>query len=285
MIHTFGCSFTKWHWPTWADWLGQYTGQSLNNLAHPGFSNDLIFQQILHHIDDFNPQDSIYIMWTGSNRVCSWYDLEFVETHDCRGFFPDPKGKLWYGNKPWMGLYKTHPKWLPSLTHMIVGLFDTVFKTQMLLDRVDCDYHMMFWQNPWHDVREKFEPQYSTTWLDKHDFADKEREHVNAIMALSPVESLLDAIDWQRFLPVPPELTKADTYHGLWEYTLSSKELVLSAHANDPHPSTLAHHDWAANIILANNGELRSKAKSLADQWQQKPVPVHDRAEEIANLR
>lgn len=285
MIHTFGCSFTKWHWPTWADWLSEYTGESLINWAHPGFSNDLIFQQILHHADDFKQQDSIYIMWTGSNRVCSWYDLEFVERHDCRDFFPDTQGKLWYGNKSWTGFYKTHPKLLPSLTHMIVGFFDSVFKTQMLLDRVGCNYYMMFWQNPWHDVREKFVPVYSTTWRDKHNFNDKERERVSDIITLSSVKCLLGAIDWQRFLPVPLETNNPATYHGLWEHTFSRKDLILSAHDSDPHPSTLAHHDWTANVILRNGGKLRTKAGFLADQWQRQSVPVHNRADEITKLR
>mgnify|MGYP003624740951 FL=1 len=42
MIYTYGCSFTKWRWSTWSDWLEKYTEQTVTNFAWPGNFNQLI---------------------------------------------------------------------------------------------------------------------------------------------------------------------------------------------------------------------------------------------------
>ena len=123
-------------------------------------------------------------MWTGSNRICQWYDPSWVTQNDCQDYFPNPDGQLWFGTEPWRGLYKTHPKHQPSLTHMIITMFDVILRVQMLLDRVWCNYTMMFWQNPWYDVREKFFPVYSGAWQKYQEFSEQEFDNSKKIVSL-----------------------------------------------------------------------------------------------------
>jgi hypothetical protein len=284
LIHTFGCSFTRWHWPTWADWLARYQDKPLINHAGPGYTNELIYHQVLANLDRIQSSDSIYIMWTGSNRVSQWYDADYVERHRCAGFFPDTQGELWYGQGDWRGFYKTHPDHEPSLTHMIITTFDVILRTQMLLDRLGGEYRMMFWQNPWHDVRERRQSEYSYTWHERSEFSAQQLSTAKSIMHMHATQRILKLIDWTKFIPGDVNLQDPEGWQGLWEYNLSQRELVMLNHVQDHHPNCLAQHDWAVNKILGGNADLRAEAKEQALRWQHRPLPPHDRINEIKNF-
>ncbi len=64
-LFVFGCSFTSYHWPTWADFIS-FNYDEYWNYAKGGAGNRFIFEKLieadLKH--NFNPTDKIYIMWT-----------------------------------------------------------------------------------------------------------------------------------------------------------------------------------------------------------------------------
>jgi len=78
-LFTFGCSFTKYQWPTWADLLAEnYT----THIQHgsPGVGNFHIYFRVMQEVSMGNicPEDTVVIMWTSILR----YDL----------FIHDPAG-------------------------------------------------------------------------------------------------------------------------------------------------------------------------------------------------
>ena len=282
MIYTLGCSFTKWYWPTWSDWLQAYVDQQVTNWAYPGHTNAVIYYTLLTKAKHLTPNDSVYIMWTGNNRACEWYDQEWVNQKDCAGFFPETKGELWFGSgQAYQGLYKTHPDYQPSLSEMIIANFDIIFKTQMLLDRTGCRYHMMFWQNPWLDTREQFKPVYTPLWPNKRHISQAENQSAQHLLTIKPVQSLLEQIDWTKFVNRPGDLRDPSTYSGLWEFMLSSKEYILHNHVTDPHPNTLVHHDWLVHKILDTVPQHRNTAITLADHIKNMVIPPWSAAESI----
>lgn len=274
MIYTLGCSFTKYYWPTWSDWLGHYTQSPVANMAYPGFTNDLIYNQILSRYQYITPNDRVYVMWTGANRHCQWYDQEWIHQHNVSSWFPDSNGHLWFTAQPWQGLFKTHPEFDPSLTHMLIHTFDTIFKTQKLLDTIGCDYKMMFWQNPWLDTREQRHPRYVMQWNLKQYISRREVQHAVSVMAIEPVQQLLKLIDWTKFIDAPVNINDPETYRGLWEYLLDSRELVSANHDRDPHPNPLCHHDWTVHKILNTDGHSRQRAEYIADQAKNLVIPA-----------
>jgi len=277
MIYTLGDSFTKWYWPTWSDWLGKYLDQPVTNLAYSGFTNELIYYQLMNLKSQLIKSDKIYIMWTGSNRVCEWYDKEYVDQQDCAGFFPPTNGNLWFTAKtPWQGLYKTRPDHLPSLTEMIINNFDIVLKTQWLLDSVGCDYQMMFWQNPWLDTRDTFVPIYQSNWEQRQGITKSELQNAMSILDLPLVSNMLQSINWQRFACAPDNRTNPRQYLGLREFAMSDRELVLLNHNSDPHPNTLAHHDWTVRYLVGGANHHRDLAHELAVSTQDLPIPNYD---------
>lgn len=71
-LFTFGCSLTRYHWPTWADILGQ-SYQEFYNWANRGAGNRQIMERFseacLRH--DFTTEDTVIIQWTDYHRFDS----------------------------------------------------------------------------------------------------------------------------------------------------------------------------------------------------------------------
>lgn len=68
-LFTFGCSFTNWIWPTWANILGKEF-EYFENWARPGSGNQYIFNSLLECCQrhTFTKKDHIIIMWSGIDR-------------------------------------------------------------------------------------------------------------------------------------------------------------------------------------------------------------------------
>lgn len=69
-LFTFGCSFTQYIWPTWADILGRQF-EYFENWGLAGAGNLYIFNSIIeaNQRHTFTSDDTIVIMWSGLTRV------------------------------------------------------------------------------------------------------------------------------------------------------------------------------------------------------------------------
>lgn len=79
-LFTFGCSFTQYMWPTWANIIAYDRQAEIKNFAVAGMGNVGIMQRVLE-ADlkyKFAPSDKIMIMWTSWSRedkvINSHYD-------------------------------------------------------------------------------------------------------------------------------------------------------------------------------------------------------------------
>ena len=68
-LYTFGCSFTQYFWPTWADILGQEFDY-YENWGKLGGGNQFIFNSIIECSlrNKLTPNDTVAIMWTNVTR-------------------------------------------------------------------------------------------------------------------------------------------------------------------------------------------------------------------------
>lgn len=72
-IMAFGCSFTKFHWPTWADIVlrqADLAGMKTDNWGMPGAGNLFIAMQVQHAIATgvLKPGDHAFISWSSFAR-------------------------------------------------------------------------------------------------------------------------------------------------------------------------------------------------------------------------
>jgi hypothetical protein len=104
-LFTFGCSFTNYKWPTWADILGRgYT--DFQNWGRGGGGNSFIFNSLIecHVRNTIAKDDTVCIMWTNVSREDRYvndhwitpgniytqatYDEQFVKKFaDVRGYY------------------------------------------------------------------------------------------------------------------------------------------------------------------------------------------------------
>jgi hypothetical protein len=208
-------------------------------------------------------------MLSGNNRVSQWYDKEWIDTKDVQGFFPRQDGKLELSNQPWRGMYRLHPDYDVSLTHMIVDNFNIIFNIQQLLNNIGCKYRMVFWQNPWYDVRPNTKGTWSLTWPTKSLLTSKELNTANEILSIHAVRNLISKIDWSKFGNAPTDEFDPKTFTGFWEYKLEKqkhKEYLQYAHQSDPHPDPVLQHDFLVQVIcpMQTNYEIRESAKNSA---------------------
>lgn len=104
-LFTFGCSFTQYAWPTWADIAGQEF-ESYENWGLSGGGNQFIFHSLMECVvkNKISKDDVVVIMWTNITREDryvkgAWltpgnlfhqntYTNDFVEKFaDTRGYF------------------------------------------------------------------------------------------------------------------------------------------------------------------------------------------------------
>ena len=277
MIYVLGCSMSKWYWPTWVDWLRLYD-QPVVNLANKGYGNQNIYWNLVNISDKLTSNDTVNIMWAENHRLDLWYDREWIDDKDALGFFPETQGRLWFSNDtPYLGLYRTHPEFYTSFSNMVIETLQIIFQTQLLLDRIGCNYVMHSSKNLWCDGRPLFLEKYQTTYQHKYGISEEEREIASKIMALDPVRKLIELIDWSKFLCKITDPFDARQSCGIWEYYINNKEYVVLKHETDHHPNSLAHHDYVLEVVLGQDpkqGQYRQLAKQIAEETVTYSVPA-----------
>jgi hypothetical protein len=78
-LFTFGCSFTQYHWPTWADILGQQFDE-FQNWGLNGSGNYCIFNSLNECIlrNNITEDDTVIIMWTNIMREDRYINNKWV---------------------------------------------------------------------------------------------------------------------------------------------------------------------------------------------------------------
>ena len=100
---TFGCSFTNYRWPTWADCLAPEFDY-FENWGQSGAGNEFIFNSVMEadQRQRFSNDDTVVVCWTSATRedryvdgrwhtlgnmfTCPIYNIDYLKTHvDQRG--------------------------------------------------------------------------------------------------------------------------------------------------------------------------------------------------------
>jgi len=93
-LFTFGCSMTKYYYPTWADILGKHW-EYFENWAEPGGGNQFIFNSIIEcdQHNRFNESDTVLILWSALSRYDYYQFGQWSHVHNA---FPDKFEKVQY---------------------------------------------------------------------------------------------------------------------------------------------------------------------------------------------
>lgn len=125
-LFTFGCSFTQYHWPTWADILGN-DANYFENWALAGGGNDFILNRLVecNQRNRLTKDDLVMIMWSGVTREDHYNELwqlrgNIYTCHDAGDILKNrsPQGYL-----------------LKSLNYIAAA--------KSILDSIGCEYHFL----------------------------------------------------------------------------------------------------------------------------------------------
>ena len=137
-VFTFGCSFTNYLWPTWADILGKDYFM-LQNWAWPGFGNRAIAERIAEAHAKFRitPDDLVIVQWTSHLRH-DWLHFRHPKTDyshwRTKGSIYSEQNVKFYG-KEWMNTFWDEKAYyLHTLHNMML--------VQGMLDGIGCEWYM-----------------------------------------------------------------------------------------------------------------------------------------------
>lgn len=130
----FGCSYTGYRWPTWADIIG-VNFELYRNYGRGGASNLYILQKFLQANDlyKFNKNDVIFVMFTGFGRF-TYYQNNDIHTHgEIRSWYESTKD-------PSVGKFLDSGIWTDDLGATNSYIAAKTIKN--LLENIGCKYRL-----------------------------------------------------------------------------------------------------------------------------------------------
>jgi hypothetical protein len=138
-LFTFGCSYTQWSWPTWADILGK-SFKFHANWGWPGLSNRAIAERVAecHSRFKFTENDVVFIQWSSHLR----HDYARLDT-------PEPRGGMWLtrgsvSSAPNLSVFTKD--WFDKFWHektYYIHTLNNILLTQQLLKSTGCNWYMI----------------------------------------------------------------------------------------------------------------------------------------------
>lgn len=210
-LFTFGCSYTRYYWPTWASILGREY-EYFENWGHPGVGNRAILEKLSECLtnNEITENDTIIIQWSDFHRFDVHMPMPLL-----------PEGWAQGGN---MLLAEDFDKtWISSVWNeksYVMHTLNFISLAMMLLESLPCKWYM----TSIHDIKKDVLTNPDSTM--KSDFVNylKMFEHKNWLM---PMNEFLAKFDF----PI--------------------KELINDKRETekDLHPIPIAHYAWLNEVL------------------------------------
>ena len=218
-VITHGCSFTKYKWSCWPDFLSWFEDTHVQNYGFSASGNETIARGVVNSVMKYKGIHHMYIMWSGSARYEEIRDTEEKLDHELATysrFDPDFNWCVWLGGHPDKKKHIEYQKHFLNEGHNWLKTLEKILYTQMFLDKKNIPYTMMVYRG--------------------HIINHNKNDMSNGEMAL------YNQINWNKFKFYKENL-------GLDEYT---KECVPEAfiEKKDLHPLPLALYKFLKYIVL-----------------------------------
>lgn len=259
---SFGCSFTNYLWPTWADIIGQDI-PVYQNWARPGAGNHFIFNSVMeaHARYQFNEDDLIIIMWSNKEREDRYHNSQWLNATNLTQ-------KEIYG-KQWFKMFGTDFK------GYLIRDLAFIKATQTFLESCNCDWEQ-FMISPITNIDVDLA---TAAGLDKLTDSEQYNYIVNAFNNLCDGNDIDPFIEHKEVIEIYKDvfLKINKSMEGRWsnEYRINRK-----VPNNDVHPTPLEALEFLNNVWP--NHLLSSSARNYADFWNSEVykhkkilIPIH----------
>ena len=239
-VITHGCSFTKYKWDTWPEFLPWFEKDiHIQNYGHSASGNETIARGVVNSVLKYKGIHHMYIMWSGSDRYEVIRDTEEKLEHEFATysrFDPDFNWCVWFGGHPDKKQHENYQKHFLNEGHNGFKTLEKILYTQMFLDKHNIDYTMMIYKK---DVL-------------RHENLSKAEQ------------ALYNQIDWTKFKFYSD--CKRQRL-GLWEF---ANELYPDqfAEESDQHPLPFTHYKWVKDIIFESDIEPPEEEYKKLKEWK-----------------
>lgn len=234
-VFTFGCSFTAFKWPTWADFLIHHfesNGLESINLGKHASSNQYSFIKFMEMNAkfNFNKDDLIIFCWTSICREDRYIS---------------DKGWVTTGNVLTQNMYpkEFNEKWVDPI-HYYFRDCAMISAVKTILESIGCKYHF-FSMN-------KLEEDENDT--------NKITEQTNKIIEFYGDDMKMHSISMMDYIKLNPNRVGPEVYYG------ENKQIF-----KEEHPTPKEHFSYLNEFILTKfNIDLHPKTIEFVDEWIKK---------------
>lgn len=252
-LFTFGCSFTNYIWPTWADFLGTEFDY-FENWGIAGLGNVAIANRLAeaHSKHKFTKDDTIVIQWSSHIRN-DYHTFEF----NPRGYRWKTKGSMFnYINRPiydarWIALFFDEQSYLMySLNSMVL--------VKNMLENIGCQWAMTSMS----DFSKAGSDINDPNGYGENSGSDKDiwtGKGFDNNIDFSMYRETIGFDNWcESFLAYSEYSTDK---HYQWQDINDAEPWV------DPHPSIGQHYNWMNDILKAKLGLPSAAPTIIQQQW------------------
>ena len=306
-LFTFGCSFSRYDWPTWADLLGYNLNFNENyNWAAPGLGNRAIAERIAecHSKYKFTKEDTVLVQWSSHLRH-DYHTFSQDEKDPAPSYGWKTKGSLFnlynserYGRR-WFEVFFDEKSYvMHSLNAMIMaqGLLKSTGATWLMTTIADFkklgNDFLRFSGDGEHVPGSKdllqqypeFDHYIETIWDNHEDnwlepigsFCWKDQTIGDGDHFDNIEKNYSDAIDFEMNANLQ-HLTDSPMIYKF--ANTNPKTKASQPHWWDPHPSTLGHSEYVTNIVNPKLGfkkELNDKQQYIVSKVDQNYNQLND---------
>jgi hypothetical protein len=236
----FGCSFTDFYWPTWADVLGkEFPVDCYHNFGLCAAGNEFVFHRLteVHARYNIGPDDLVIVCWTNFAR----------EDRYINGAWK-PAGNIFTQNvypKKWV------KEWF-DLRGALLKTSSVIAATTHLLESTNCEFHFTSMM-PLTEINSK---DSIFAELDYKDIFTVYKPYYDRVK-ISMVEHLFNSLPYCRN-PNP----------AIVKYKETDKKYYA-----DNHPNPVQHLQYTEEILipaLASKITISDKTKDWVSQWNHK---------------
>jgi len=248
-LFTFGCSFTKYSWPTWADFLG-LEFEIYENWGWAGLGNRAIVERLIecHAKNHFTKDDIVIIQWTSHIRN-DYHTFRYPPRDDATGW--KTKGSIFN----YINTEKYDKKWVMEFfdeKSYTMHMLNAIATATEILDKIGCNYAMTTIGNI---------ENLGSDFLEAAGYNEK-RNKVNLFEKYSDFDcykQYLNTEKWTQPIGLYTWNNKDDMYH--WYDSKVDEKPWL-----DPHPSVFLHLSWM-NDILKDKLGISQILHPTAKKW------------------
>ncbi len=239
-IITAGCSFTKYKWPTWSNFISWFEPEyNVVNVGASGSSNETIMRSVYNAVNKWSDVEKVYVMWSEPNRyevVHNTLDpsVKKDESVTYSRWDQDFDWNTFYGGHYYKDKHEYYVRHFQNERQNDIRTLERILFAQMYLEKNNIEYKMMCYKS----IIIAHNKDYMTNGQ----------------------KALYNKIDWTKFIFYKE-------FCGLNEYT-EDKWPEQFHKPHDEHPLPLAHYHWVKDVIYKSDIKCPDNEYEKLKQWK-----------------